>query len=376
MSSHPILESWYATFLAPLVEHADTEEIAINRARSDEDPEDTEIFIKRKSTGRWDGVRSPITAQELGDFFRLVARVNRIDYGLHRPIVHATLPNGARLCAVTGENVRYYADSLMGIACNIRQGEAGSTLYDLQRVPHADAGTSRAVQPIAADSELAKPLQDFQGGRGVIFIGETSTGKTFQIRRFLRSLPTDYRIVTMEDTREITLPDHRNALHLFKSRTEATSAVSWDDLINVFLRTTADVGLVGEASNATAPVIKTIVTTGHGRFITTLHSSSGPAGLQKLYSLLRDAGDQLDMSEFEFIICNNIGHLVVLDRDEQTGRRFIREIITPEEAFADLRRQRDRSGAPATAVVDAAAIPAPVLETESPQSLSLADQWS
>src|SRR3546814_13893992 len=113
-----------------------------------------------------------------------------------------------------------------------------------------------------------------QQGCNILISGATSTGKTTLFNRILEEVDPRTRIITVEDTREIKLKKHPNHIHLVLSRTDRNSTFSYDDAIDVIMRFTPDIVLVGEISTSNAGALWRLTGTGHGAMMTTIHASS------------------------------------------------------------------------------------------------------
>jgi len=132
----------------------------------------------------------------------------------------------------------------------------------------------------------------------ILFCGGTATGKTTMLNALSLFLPSSYKIVSIEDTREINLP-HENWIAGttrtgFSSSEAAKTGKDVDmfDLVRVALRQRPQAIIVGEVRGKEAYVLFQAMTTGHLSY-STVHASNLHALIQRLlfhyhgcYSLL------------------------------------------------------------------------------------------
>ncbi|UCF49653.1 MAG: type II/IV secretion system ATPase subunit [Thermoplasmatales archaeon] len=141
----------------------------------------------------------------------------------------------------------------------------------------------------------------------ILFCGGTATGKTTMLNALSLFLPLSYKIVSIEDTREINLP-HENWIagttrKGFSSTEAAKTAKDIDmfDLIRVALRQRPRAIIVGEVRGKEAYTLFQAMTTGHLSY-STVHASNLHALIQRLenppISLPRNLLTSLDLVVF------------------------------------------------------------------------------
>ena len=126
-------------------------------------------------------------------------------------------------------------------------------------------------------------------GASVLFCGGTATGKTTMLNALSLFLPEAYKIVSIEDTREINLP-HENWIagttrQGFSSNENNKTGKDIDmfDLIKVALRQRPKVIIVGEVRGKEAYALFQAMTTGHQSY-STLHADNMHSLIQRLES--------------------------------------------------------------------------------------------
>jgi len=121
----------------------------------------------------------------------------------------------------------------------------------------------------------------------ILFCGGTASGKTTTLNALSLFLPSAYKIVSIEDTREINLP-HENWIagttRTGFSSNEASKTgkdVNMFDLVRVALRQRPQAIIVGEVRGKEAYVLFQAMTTGHLSY-STVHASNLHALIQRL----------------------------------------------------------------------------------------------
>jgi flagellar protein FlaI len=144
-------------------------------------------------------------------------------------------------------------------------------------------------------------------GCSILFCGGTASGKTTMLNALSLFVPSSFKIVSIEDTREINLP-HENWI-AGTTRTGFTSTeaiktgrdIDMFDLIRVALRQRPRVIIVGEVRGKEAYTLFQAMTTGHLSY-STVHASDMHSLIQRLenppISLPRALLTSLDMIVF------------------------------------------------------------------------------
>jgi flagellar protein FlaI len=126
-------------------------------------------------------------------------------------------------------------------------------------------------------------------GASVLFCGGTATGKTTMLNALSLFLPAPYKIVSIEDTREINLP-HENWIagttrqgFLSSENNKSGKDIDMFDLIKVALRQRPKVIIVGEVRGKEAYALFQAMTTGHQSY-STIHANDMHSLIQRLES--------------------------------------------------------------------------------------------
>lgn len=113
----------------------------------------------------------------------------------------------------------------------------------------------------------------------MIVSGGTSTGKTVAARKILDDVPSDERIITIEEAAEL-VPTQPNTVTLISNRD--MPAQSADVLLTSTLRMRPDRIVLGEVRGQEAMTFLEAINTGHGGSMTTLHAETPQLAVQRL----------------------------------------------------------------------------------------------
>lgn len=111
--------------------------------------------------------------------------------------------------------------------------------------------------------------------RSFLVVGGTGTGKTTLLSAMLTEVPTDQRIICIEDTAELH-PGHPSIINLVsrQANVEGAGAVSMADLLKQSLRMRPDRIVVGEIRGAEVVDLLAAMNTGHDGGAGTIHANS------------------------------------------------------------------------------------------------------
>lgn len=251
-----------------------------------------EIYTERK--GRW--VCTPVQELTFDYLMRLgvaVATFANTTLVRENPIVSAVLPNGERsqfvippacrddTVSVTirkpGFDVRTMEGYLEGgffghVRPSQKLSEADQELMAMRDAYLTELDESKAMQLRASFLQRCVVL-----GKNVIIAGETGSGKTTFMKTLMQSIPTDQRLVTIEDVPELMwgLPNHHNVVNLlYPSEATEESPITAASLMRSCLRMKPDRILLAELRGGETFDFLNVCLSGHGGTITSCHAGS------------------------------------------------------------------------------------------------------
>jgi len=280
-----------------------------------DDPEVTDVLVNGPSevwverAGRL--VRTPVTLGGPGDVRALAVRLaarggQRLDDAV--PTVDARLPDGTRLHAVLPP----VADGCTVLSLRVVRSRA----YTLEELVAAGAVP-------AASLPLLRAL--VQERLNLLVSGATGAGKTTLLAALLATVPADERIVLIEESGELRLPDrHLVRLVARRANVDGAGRVDLADLVRNAVRMRPDRVVLGECRGAEVRDVLAALNTGHAGCCATVHANAAadvPARLEALATLAGMSGSALAAqaaSAFDVVL-----HL---RRVPAEGRRYLAEI--------------------------------------------------
>ncbi|MHB8546290.1 MAG: type II/IV secretion system ATPase subunit [Nitrosotalea sp.] len=182
-----------------------------------------------------------------------------------KPVIDATLPEGSRINIVFGKDV-----SRKGTNATIRRF-ASTPLSITQIIP------SKSLLAI----EAAYLWMMLAEGMSVFINGETASGKTTTMMALTAFIPSNWKIVSIEDTPELTLPHSNWISEVTRDTGNANSSVTMFDLLKAALRQRPNYIFVGEIRGAEANIAFGAMQTGHP-VISTFHAANMTALIQRI----------------------------------------------------------------------------------------------
>jgi pilus assembly protein CpaF len=235
---------------------------------------------------------------------RIVAEVGRhIDES--SPMVDARLADGSRVNAI------YPPLAVGGPFLTIRKFASDPfTLQDL-----VGFGT--------LNPKVAELLQGCVEGRANILVsGGTGTGKTTLLNVLSSFIPSDERIITIEDAKELQLRQrHVVSLESRPPNTEGRGQVSIRDLLRNALRMRPDRIIIGECRSGEALDMLQAMNTGHEGSLTTVHANSPRDALSRVETMTLMAGFDLPMRAVRDQVASALDLIVHLSRMRDGTRR-------------------------------------------------------
>ena len=182
-----------------------------------------------------------------------------------KPVIDATLPEGSRINIVFGKDI-----SRKGTNATIRRF-ASTPLSITQIIP------SKSLLSI----EAAYLWMMLSEGMSVFVNGETASGKTTTMMAITAFIPSNWKIVTIEDTPELTLPHANWISEVTRDTGNANSSVTMFDLLKAALRQRPNYIFVGEIRGAEANIAFGAMQTGHP-VVSSFHAANMTALIQRL----------------------------------------------------------------------------------------------
>ena len=262
------------------------------------------IYVERKG-------KLSLTDVRFTDETRVRAVVERIVTPLGRridescPLVDARLPDGSRVNAI----IRPLA--IRGSCITIRKfSRKPLTLPRLTEL----FTLSEAMARFLRRSVVAK--------KNILISGGTGSRKTTLLNALSAAIPSDERIVTIEDSAELQLEQpHVVALETRSANMEGKGDYSMRDLVRNALRMRPDRIVVGECRGGEALDMLQAMNTGHDGSLTTTHANSAREALARVETLVLMAGIELPARAIREQIASSIQVIVQQSRLPDGSRK-------------------------------------------------------
>lgn len=141
-------------------------------------------------------------------------------------------------------------------------------------------GELEATDTDLVDLLMRRDLMGFftravEAQKNIAIVGATGSGKTTLMKTLCQLIPSDERLGTIEDVRELYLPAHDNRFHMLYSKGgQGQANVTPADLIASCMRQRPDRVLLAELRGSEAYDFLDLLTTGHSGSITSFHAES------------------------------------------------------------------------------------------------------
>ncbi len=231
------------------------------------------------------------------------------------PMVEARLPDGSRLHAAIPP-----ASVDVPVMAIRRFTQRVVSLEDLVTTGAATTGQVQMLEAAVA------------ARRTIVVSGGTGTGKTTLLNLLGTVIPSDERVVTVEDAAELALPGHVVRLEARSPNAEGAGEITIRTLLRSALRLRPDRILVGEVRGPEALDLVTALNTGHRGSMTTVHANTPRQALWRLETLALMAGDTSEEAVRRQLEAA-IDLVVQLERAPQ-GRRIV-SIVEVEQGIED-----------------------------------------
>ena len=274
------------------------------------------IFVEQNGTLRELDVGFE-SVEKLQDVIQqIVAGCNRV-VNEASPIVDARLPDGSRVNIVMNP-----------VALN-------GPIVTIRRFPDKPITMERLLRNDSISSEAAGFLEKLVRAKYNIFIsGGTGSGKTTFLNVLSCYIPSEERVITIEDSAELQLQGLPNLVRLEtrNSNTEGCREITVRELIRSSLRMRPDRIVVGEVRGGEALDMLQAMNTGHDGSMSTGHANSGKDMLARLENMVL-MGMELPLSAIRQQIASGVDVIVHLGRLRDKSRRVleITEVIGCED---------------------------------------------
>ncbi len=295
--------------LEPLMRDRTISDILVNGAR--------EVYVERRGKLERTDVVFRDNAHLLHIIERIVSYVGRrVDES--SPMVDARLPDGSRVNAIIPPL------ALNGPVLSIRR-------FAVEPYRMQDLLAFGTLTPTLAKVLIAA----VRARLNILVSGGTGGGKTTLLNILSSAIPTNERIITIEDSAELQLQqEHVVRLETRPPNIEGTGAINQRDMLRNALRMRPDRIIVGEVRGAEALDMLQAMNTGHDGSLSTVHANSTRDAMSRIETMVLMAGLSLPVRVLREYIVSAINIIVHVARLTDGTRKVLRitEVVGMEEA--------------------------------------------
>lgn len=169
----------------------------------------------------------------------------------------------------------------------------------------------------------------------ILISGSSSGGKTSLLNILGNFIPENDRIITIEDVRELNLPQNNVvSLETKAANYDGVGGVTVRDLVRTSLRMRPDRIIIGEVRGGEAFDLLQAMNTGHDGSLTTIHANSCVDAISRLETMVLMDGLDLPMIAIREYINNALDIVVHITRMND-GRRKIVDISEVVDVLND-----------------------------------------
>lgn len=264
------------------------------------------VFVERAGRlSRWD--KSFTSGEKLDDVIQqIVGKCNRV-VNESMPIVDARLENGARVNAV-----------IKPVALN-------GPILTIRRFSDQPVTMEKLIRLGSLTEECAGFLAALVKARySMVIGGGTGSGKTTFLGALSQYIPSDERLITIEDNAELKIQGIDNLVRLEAkmANMEGAASITIRDLIKTALRMRPDRIIVGEVRGGEAVDMLQALNTGHDGSLSTAHANSARDMLSRLETMAL-MGVDLPLEAIRRQIASGVDILIHLGRMRDKTRKVL-----------------------------------------------------
>ncbi len=224
----------------------------------------------------------------------------------YRPILEARLPDGSRIEAV------------------LPPAAPDGPFVSIRRFFRETLTVERLINLQALSADAADFLNALVVSKlNVIIAGGTGSGKTSMLNALSSFIPSDERVVVIEDSKEVQLQrEHVVQLEARPPDPKGRGQVTIRDLFRATLRMRPDRLIVGEIRGGEALDIVQAMTSGHGGCMATLHATFPRDTLTRLETMAMMSDVNMPLLAMRIQIASGVNIIVQVARLQDGTRKL------------------------------------------------------
>lgn len=298
--------------LMPFIQAAGVTEICINQPQ--------EIYVEQY--GQF--IRhelDELTYAFLEMLAALIAEFNHKDFPA--PLLSGSLPSGERIQFVMNP-----ACEKQKLICSIRKHQmrdmrlddyhAHGAFADLSIKDNSFRDPNAQLRELYSQGDIHEFIQlAVHCRKNILISGGTGTGKTTFLNACLKCIPENERLITVEDTREVTVNQPNKAHLLFNEEDARITALN---IFKVCLRLRPDRLFLSELRGAEVWPYLRAANSGHPGSLSTVHADTPDGAFTQLVFMMQQAGSTSSEEQIRSYIKSIIHIVIQLKRDPSPDR--------------------------------------------------------
>ncbi|TCU21285.1 type IV secretion system protein VirB11 [Rhizobium azibense] len=263
---------------------------------------------------------------------RAVASYSNQSIDETRPILSATLPDDERIQivippATTKGTVSVTIRKPSSVSLSLDDLDDGGLFDDDPKAERDGIASGRKLLEYYRKRAYKAFLREaVKARKNIVISGATGSGKTTLSKALIRHIPSSERIISIEDTPELVIPQLNHVRLFYSKGGQGLAKIGARDLLESCLRMRPDRILLQELRDGTAFYYIRNVNSGHPGSITTVHADSAQLAFEQLTLLVKESegGRDLDRHDIRALLMIAIDVIVQCKRID--GRFRVSEV--------------------------------------------------
>ncbi|TNF01217.1 MAG: CpaF family protein [Deltaproteobacteria bacterium] len=264
-----------------------------------------QVFVERN--GQFIQLNVQLSKRDMYGFINEIAAYNKKECNEQIPILDGNMPDGSR------------------INCIIEPYASGSPSISIRRYMKTIKSFDENPGVFDLTSEWVEFLKAAVSARmNIVVSGGTGVGKTTFMNLLLKELSPAERVVTIEDTIELSL-NIPNVVRLESKAQIGGATIGTRDLVKNTLRMRPDRIIIGEIRGGELFDLLQAMNTGHDGSMTSVHANNPGECIQRLETLFLLAGFEVPFHVVRRSISTAVDLIIQVSRNRE-GKRVISQI--------------------------------------------------
>ncbi|NNU63846.1 P-type DNA transfer ATPase VirB11 [Rhizobium sp. WYCCWR 11152] len=248
------------------------------------------------------------------------------------PILSATLPGDERIQivvppATTKGTVSITIRKPSSVSLSLNDLDQGGLFAEVAKEEADISPIDRRLLGLHRTGSYQAFLREAVYARkNIIISGATGSGKTTLSKALIRHIPSSERIISIEDTPELVIPQPNHVRLFYSKGGQGLAKVGAKDLLESCLRMRPDRILLQELRDGSAFYYIRNVNSGHPGSITTVHADSARLAFEQLTLLVKESDGGRDLERNDIREMLKIAIDVIVQCKRIDGRFRVTEI--------------------------------------------------